>query len=776
MGVAVAFVLGAATMAPLALWLWRRLRAAEGERRYLAGEAALRREILAAAPDGLFLWDHRDGGETCSRRLAVLLDLAAGTDSRYPDIRGRFRDQAAADLDRAVEFLRRDGGGFDLLLPAAVAGGRRMMRIVGVRACHPDGRPLADLLWMRLGAEDQTDGAADGNDGDHFRALLDALPLPVWLRGADLELVFTNRACEGQAVAEPASGLAARAKAEGKPLSESRLPGPGEEARLLEVTETPVEGWTGSLGFALEHSRRERMQEDDSRDVQGRDRVLDTLAVGIAVFDADGGLSFCNRSYAELWGLDAGWLAAKPTLGEILDRLREQRRLPEVTDFRAFKEQQLARFKTLTEPAQSLIHLPDGGTLRAVVGPHGPGGGLVFSYEDVSKRLALERSYNSLIAVQGETLDNLYEGVAVFGGDGRLKLANPVFAKLWNLREEDLSGEPHMTNVVETMRPLLAAVDDWPAHKNRIVARLIGRQPSSGRLPRSDGSVVDYANVPLPDGAVLLSYLDVTDGARVEVALRQRAEALEEAGRLKSEFIANVSYEVRTPLTSIIGFADVLCGDHFGKLNKRQNEYSRGILEASQGLMSIIEDILDLATIEAGMMTLELDTVDLHCMLASVLGLIRERARRKSLKVDFDCPPDIGWLVADEKRLKQVLFNLLGNAIEFTPPRGHVRLRAARQGGEVLLIVADTGIGIPERDRQRVFETFERGGATTKPQDSASRAGGAGLGLPLVKRFIELHGGRVEVKSAAGKGTTVTCRLPAEAAPLGEMGTEEMGN
>ncbi len=774
MGVAVAFVLGAAALTPLVLWLWRRFRVADGERRFLANAALLWRETLAAAPDGFFLWDHQDGNETCSRRLAVLLDLANGTDSHYSDIRDCFQNQEAADLDRVVEFLRRDGSGFNLLLPATVNGGRRMMQIIGVRACRPDGRPLADLLWMRLAAEHQTDDAANADDGNHFRALLDALPLPVWLRGADLGIVFANRACEGQGVAEPASDLAVRAKAEGKPLAESCLTGQGEEGRLLEVTETPVEGWTGSLGFALERSGPEQSEEGDGRDVQARDRVLDTLAIAIAVFNADGGLSFCNRSYAELWGLDAGWLAAKPRLGEILDRLREQRRLPEVADFRAFKEQQLAQFKTLTEPAQSLVHLPDGGTLRVVVGPHEPGG-LIFSYEDVSKHLALERSYNSLIAVQGETLDNLYEGVAVFGSDGRLKLANPVFTKLWNLREDDLSDEPHMTDVVETMRPLLPVVDDWQAHKNRIIARLIGRQPSSGRLPRSDGSVVDYANVPLPDGAVLLSYLDVTDGARVEVALLQRAEALEEAGRLKSEFIANVSYEIRTPLTSIIGFSDVLCGGHFGKLNKRQNEYSHNILEASQGLMSVVEDILDLATIEAGMMTLELNTVDIHCMLASVLGLTRERARRKSLKVDFDCPPDIGWLVADERRLKQVLFNLLGNAIEFTPPRGGIRLQAARQGGEVLLIVADAGIGIPERDQQRIFKTFERG-AAAKPQASASRPGGAGLGLPLVKRFIELHGGRVEVKSAPGKGTTVTCHLPAETATLGEMGMEETEN
>ena len=170
MGDAVAFVLGAAALTPLALWLWRRLRAADDDRRSLAGVASLWREALAAAPDGFFLWDHQGGGETCSRRLAVLLDLANGTDSNYSDIRGCFRNQEAADLDRAVEFLRRDGSGFDLMLPAAVAGGQRMMRIIGVRACCPDGHSLADLLWMRLGAENQTDDAAVGDDGDHFRA------------------------------------------------------------------------------------------------------------------------------------------------------------------------------------------------------------------------------------------------------------------------------------------------------------------------------------------------------------------------------------------------------------------------------------------------------------------------------------------------------------------------------------------------------------------------------------------------------------------------------
>ena len=176
--------------------------------------------------------------------------------------------------------------------------------------------------------------------------------------------------------------------------------------------------------------------------------------------------------------------------------------------------------------------------------------------------------------------------------------------------------------------------------------------------------------MPLPDGNVLLSYLDVTDSTRVEHALRERNEALETAGRLKSEFIANVSYELRTPLNAIIGFAEILTNQYFGELTPRQLDYSRGILDSSHRLLSLINDILDLATIEAGYMTLETGQLDIHTLMSSVLTLTRERARNQNLKLDFDCPPDIGTIEADERRLKQALFNLISNAIKFTPAGG----------------------------------------------------------------------------------------------------------
>ncbi len=757
-----AFALGAlgtaALAVPVALWQGRRLGAAQRRNGALAAEIEKNREMLATAPDGLYVWDHVGGNEHCSRRLAVLLGLAAGTASRFEHVLARFDSREAGVLETEVAALRGEGRGFDVLL--AVAGGRRAVHAVGVRAGNAEGRPLADLLWLRDAGEgegrhpiDIIDREAMSED-DRIQALLDELPMPVWLRDANLDVAFVNRAGSGTTIAQSTRDLAARAGAGKTALAERHLATLDDGARLLEVTETPVIGWAGTLGFAMDRSAAEEMDGEFARQADAQAQVLENLTTAIAIFGADATLNFFNTAYAELWRVDGDWLRTGPTLGEILERLRELRRLPEYADFRAFKEGQLAQFGKLTEKVETLLHLPDGATLRGVVSPH-PLGGLVFVYEDVTGGLALERSYNTLIAVQRETLDNLYEGIAVFGSDGRLRLSNPIFASLWNLGEEELAAAPHISEFVERMRPFLVGGDDWPATKERITARLIGREPSSGRLIRADGTVVDYANVPLPDGGVLLSYLDVTDSVRVEFALRQRADALHEADRLKSEFIANVSYEVRTPLNTILGFAQILTEEYFGKLNRRQKEYSQGIFDASQGMMSVVSDILDLATIEAGMIALELDTIELHSMLAGVFGLIRERARRRALTLEFDCPPQIGWIVADEKRLKQVVFNLLSNAVAFTPPRGTVRLEAARQGDFVAISVSDTGVGIPQADQRRVFRSFERGSLSAAPQ------GGAGLGLSLVKRFIELHGGTVELQSPPNKGTTVICTLPA---------------
>ncbi len=785
-----AFLAGALVVAlisfVLVLLQQKRHAETETERQRLEAVAVKAREMLAAAPDGLFLWDHVNGGFTCSRRLAVLLDLDAGIHTHYEDIRKRFEGDSLKALEQSVTRLRGTGTPFDLMLSM----GRRHIQVIGSRAETNAGEPLADMVWMRdvTGAGGGTEHRVasvntSGLDDRHLTALLDAMPLPVWLRDSKLSLAFVNHAARDVAITD--DDMAKNARSQGKPLTQRRHQKGNGKDRLLEVTETPLgglgggeDGGTGgTIGFAVDYSRSEELETEFHRLTAARDAVLESLDTGVAIFDSKAGLKFFNSAYATLWDLDPEWLNTGPDLGEILVRLRVQRSLPEVDDFRDFKMRQLEQFETLGEAKEELLHLPDGRTLKCLVNRQGKDG-LVFVFDDVSDRLDLERSVSSLGAVQRETLDNLHEGIAVFGSDGRLKLFNPVFQALWGLDEEMLADGCHLTDFVEHTRGKVVVEggwDDlsWGVQKERVVARLMSRDAGTGRLLLDSGTVVDYANVPLPDGAMLLSYLDVTDSARVEQVLRHRAEVLAEADRLKSKFIANVSHEVRTPLTTIIGFADMLGQDYFGKLNSRQGEYAQGILDTTRGLMSVVADILDLASIEAGSMELDRDTVDVHGFLVSALNLIQERARSKNLKVEFDCPPDIGWISADEKRLKQVVFNLLSNAVTFTPERGTVRLESRRQDDDLIITVADTGIGIPQADRDRVFQPFEQGG------DGGADKGGAGLGLSLVRNFIQLHGGTVDVKSPPGRGTTIICRLPirdegnGENAPADGTGTQD---
>jgi len=356
-----------------------------------------------------------------------------------------------------------------------------------------------------------------------------------------------------------------------------------------------------------------------------------------------------------------------------------------------------------------------------------------------------------------------------------------MFAKAWQLEAERTDQDTHITDIVDAIRPQFPTPDgktpwsddSWKKQRERIISSLLGRQASQGRLTLTGGTILDYANIPLPDGAMLSSYIDVSDSSRVEQALRQRALAYQEADRLKSEFIANVSFEVRTPLTSIMGFADLLRQNLVGELNKRQREYTDNILDTSRGLLSVLGNILDLATIEAGKITLEYRAINLHDLLVSVLELTRERTERKELRVDFQCPPDFGAIIIDETRIKQVIFNLLSNAITYTPPRGSITLQAEQDAAETRITLSDTGIGMPVSERERLMQPFETGTRLAKD----ARAGvdhddkhGVGLGLTISRNFIELHGGRLDIKSSRGRGTTIICHLPNKA-PVGEEAT-----
>ncbi|MEB3701629.1 PAS domain-containing sensor histidine kinase [Candidatus Bealeia paramacronuclearis] len=233
--------------------------------------------------------------------------------------------------------------------------------------------------------------------------------------------------------------------------------------------------------------------------------------------------------------------------------------------------------------------------------------------------------------------------------------------------------------------------------------------------------------------------------------MRRQNEALEAADRVKSEFIANISYELRAPLNTIIGFSEILQQRYFGELNVRQEDYVKGVLESSMSLLKLINDILDLSSIEAGYMSITPSEFNIQNLIEEVIQLLthRSEAKKQSLKVkcDLNCTT---W-ISDEKRLKQAIFNLISNAINYTHDGGKITIQTEVKNNELVIAVSDSGIGIAKEDQERVFRKFERGN---------KRASGVGLGLSLVKSLIELHGGRIELESQVKKGTTVTCYLP----------------
>ena len=508
----------------------------------------------------------------------------------------------------------------------------------------------------------------------------------------------------------------------------------------------------GSAGIAVDATEAASLRASLERMAEAHRRMLDQLSSGVAVFDAARRLTFYNDSYRRLWDFDRAFLDDNPDDSSVLDRLRVARKIPEQPDFRAWKNKLFEAYRAI-EPAKDTWYLPDGRALSVVTAPN-PEGGVTYLFDDVTESLKLARQNDGLIRVQRETLDNLSEAVAVFGSNGRAQLFNPPFARMWKLSPEALARQPHIETIEQLCRPLFDDNATWQTLRAAITG-IDDRISVPLKLERKDGSVIDCTTMPLPDGATMLTFQDVTDTVNVERALRERNEALEAADQMKVDFVHHVSYELRSPLTTIIGFAHFLSDPSTGPMTLKQSEYLSYITTSTNALLAIINNILDLATIDAGAMTLNLGPVDVQKTVSDATAGIQDRLAREQIRLDVEIDPAIGDFVADERRIVQVLYNLLANAVGFSPQNSTVTLRARRNDASVVFSVSDSGPGIPEEVRDKVFDWFES-------HANGSRHRGAGLGLSLVRSFVELHGGKVHVDSVVGKGTTVICEFPVD--------------
>jgi len=677
---------------------------------------------------------------------------------------GAWLEPAAAQrMEHAVETLRGEGRGFVMTLTTnagrpieaegRAVGGRAVLRLRDVSGIE---RELIDLAARHDRLQ---------SDVETLKALLDSLPAPVWARDAAGKLVFVNSAYAHAVEAKDSTDAVARelelldrgarhelarARSIGEAYS-GRLPAiAAGSRRIFDVVDAP--SGAGSAGMAIDRTEVETMRTELARMVEAHRRVLDQLATGVTIFNVDRKLIFYNSAFRSLFDLAPALLDETPTDSAVLDALRTGRKLPEETDYRQWKAQLYEAYRAV-EPKEHMWHLPDGRTLRVVTTPN-PEGGVTYLYDDVTERLAMHRRYDALIKVQSETLDHLAEAVAVFGSDGRVRLHNQAFQRMWKLAPEALNAHPHIEAVAAWCQ---AQHDDnalWRSLRGALTA-IDGREPMVARIERRDGVMIDLTTMPLPDGATLVTFQDVSDTVNVERALRERNEALETADAIKIDFVHHVSYELRSPLTNIIGFAHFLGDPAFGPLTDKQREYLGYITTSTNALLALINNILDLATIDAGAMALTLGDVDIRVTMDAAAEGVLDRLVKDNLKLEINAMPGIGRFTADERRLRQILFNLLSNAIGFSPPNGIVTLTAERRPDAVVFTVTDRGPGISPEQKDKVFEWFE-----TDSKGSEHR--GTGLGLSLVRSFVELHGGTVTIDSTPGQGTTVTCVFPVE--------------
>lgn len=670
------------------------------------------------------------------------------------------------DLDRLVRETQRTGSSF--VLPVALKDSERRMLVVGGIAdavIYPNG---AALLWFFDSTDSLRELEQRKGESEEARAafaalaaLIEAAPLPMWHRGPDLRLNFVNRAyvkavggqdgdqvvAQGIELIEPVNGrnaiaFAAQAKESDEELERIVSATIDGERRQIQVFDIPI-GDAGVAGLAVDVQELVEARGEFRRLSDAQRDLLNMISAGVAQFDAERTLTFANVPFQKLFAFRESWIAEQPDFARVFDRIRENGKVPDVRDFPQWRAERENWFQT-AEPSEENWLLSDGTHLRVLAQPV-PDGGLLLVFEDRTEQAQLASARDTLLRVRTATFDNLSENVAVFSSDGRLNIWNRLFAQLWGLSEDLLLTHPR----IDELLPIFAKLLKKPSQISQLGELLrdttASREQGRGTIEFADGRNFRVATVPLPDGNLLFTMLDMTDSLKVEQVLRDRNEALQEADAIKGRFLANMSYEFRTPLTSISGFADLLRSGIAGELNEQASEYVEAISTSAERLSEQINTVLDFSQGEAGAMPIVAKSVDVAELLSEAVAAKQTLATEHSVSIDLQQPEAGMSVMVDAKRISQALTQLLDNAIRYHREGGKVLLFAQAKGDEVEIILSDDGNGMDAATRATLLE----GGQ------------GGGLGIPLAKQLVESHGGTFTLESEPGQGTAIIMALPA---------------
>ena len=631
-------------------------------------------------------------------------------------------------------------------------------------------------LWVFDATETQSEiGQLRGDKArlargfETMSSVLESAPFPIWHRGADLGLSLVNTAYVRAVEADSAEDVVRRgielsdsvdgkagaqeARDQGAAVARLVVATIAGERRSMRIVDVPL-GDAGVAGYAIDVEEAELARAAFRRFAETQRDTLDRLSAAVAQFAPDHGLIFCNRPFQQLFALKPEWVAERPDFERLLDRMREARRVPETRDFPAWKSDKRRWFTHADGAIEESWVLPGGEHLRLVAQPL-PDGGLLTIFEDRTEHAQLATARDTLLRVRRATLDNLFEAIGVFEASGRLSTWNTRFRDVWEFDEAFLLAHPRVDALVEAVAPKLSSPDRATLIRDLVRSATGERKQRLGRFELKNGRHYEFAAVPLPDGAALFTMLDITDSRQIEHVLRERALALEEADRIKTAFVANVSYELRTPLTSIQGFAEMLQGKLAGPISPLAEDYVSAILESTARLGALIDNVLDLTQGDAELVALERKPVDLAALLTLAAQDISARAATKSIDFAQEVSPELGMVAGDARRLRQAVDHLLINAIRYTQEGGRVLLHATGDVDRVRITISDNGPGMDAADQARALGRFSRG--SVQADSDGQRA--LGIGLPLARHYVEGHGGALTLISELGVGTAVQIEL-----------------
>lgn len=747
-----------------------RARKAEGSRK-----AARRMARMIDEAPAIPLIVRTDGRIEGSDRLAGWLGLPAMPRYLSELDGGAGIGLSAGQLSELTERVKRaQKTAAPFQMTVTVPGSERSLAMKGVLADPQVSPGGAALVWIFDFSESESELAKLREDAARARGdfaalvgLIEAAPLPMWFRGPDAKLRLVNQAyvdavgaanadaavAEQIELVEKVDGLSAAQVA--KQAGDQNLPIErivpatiGGQRRSLRISDLPL-GKEGVAGYAFDIEELEEQAREFRAFREAQRSMLDQLSIGVAQFDGKRKLAFANQPFRRIFKLNSGVVAQGLGFEQFLSGARDTGRTPEVRDFPSWRGEHVAWFAS-GDPAEEAWPLSDGTHLRMLAQPM-PDGGLMLIAEDQTEQLALSATRDTLLRTRTATFDSLFEALAVFAPDGHLQLWNRSFAGTWGLDPAMLDAHPSAEDLLEAIAPNLAK----PAQAQRIGEAIrsatLDRREQAGRVALADGRTLEFAGVPLPDGNGLLTVLDVTANEQAEAALRERAVALEEADAVKTRFLANMSYEFRTPLTSIGGFAELLEAGVAGDLGEQGREYVQAILVSVGRLTEQVENVLDLSQSEAGLLPLAKEEVELFGFATEVVRAREGAIAQGGISLDLRGSKASGRIMADRRQLSRAIGHLLDNAIAATPQGGRILVDLSKKDGVGRIVISDNGRGMSEEELRRAMSNLP-----AEPGEAVTRQG---LGIPLARQLIEAHGGTLEIVSQRGMGTTATVAL-----------------